>query len=393
MKGTIEQRSPGVYRLRVYVGKDARGNPRFVTRTHRGPKREHNSGLKAAENALNDLLVEVQKGQHDTPDATFGELIERWLTHCEGQDLSPTTLSHYRSIAKRVVVPELGTVRLSKLSARHLDALYAKLTAAKKAPTTVRRVHALISVALHQAEKWGMVERNVARQASPPPVRLHRVQPPTPEQVRAIITKAEESDPVLAGLILLAALTGARRGELCALRWFDVDFDAGRLTISRSIYEPVVGGGWAEKSTKTHAERRLSLDAVSLAVLRRQEAQAQALAVSVDEEVGPDSFVFSGVPNGSQPIMPGHVTKFAIRAAKACGIKTHLHMLRHFSATQAIAAGFDPVTVAKRLGHADSSITMRVYSHALEERDRALADTLGNVLTAKADDEQAELTA
>ena len=74
------------------------------------------------------------------------------------------------------------------------------------------------------------------------------------------------------------------------------------------------------------------------------------------------------------------MTKFTIRVAKAADVDTHLHALRHFSATQAIAAGFDAVTVSARLGHADPSITLRVYSHALESRDRDLAASLGRML-------------
>ena len=91
--------------------------------------------------------------------------------------------------------------------------------------------------------------------------------------------------------------------------------------------------------------------------------------------------MFSQSPVGSEPIRPNVLTKFTERAAKAAKVTTHLHALRHFSATQAIAAGFDPVTVGGRLGHADPSITLRVYSHVLEQRDRALATTLGKTLT------------
>jgi integrase len=82
-----------------------------------------------------------------------------------------------------------------------------------------------------------------------------------------------------------------------------------------------------------------------------------------------------------EPVRPDHVTKTFIRCAKAAGVATHLHSLRHFSATQAISAGYDPTTVAARLGHADASITLRVYSHALEQRDAELADTLGGILS------------
>jgi len=97
--------------------------------------------------------------------------------------------------------------------------------------------------------------------------------------------------------------------------------------------------------------------------------------------VAPDAFIFSRSPAGTEPVRPGVVSKFTTRVATKAGVDTHLHALRHFSATQAIAAGFDAVTVGARLGHADPSITLRVYSHAVEQRDRELAASLGRILT------------
>jgi integrase len=90
--------------------------------------------------------------------------------------------------------------------------------------------------------------------------------------------------------------------------------------------------------------------------------------------------VFSRSPAGLEPIRPDVLTKFTKRVADKAGVDTHLHALRHFSATQGIAAGVDPVTVGARLGHADPSVTLRVYSHAVQQRDRELAVILGRTL-------------
>jgi integrase len=314
-----------------------------------------------------------------TGSETVGALIARWLDHCDSIGRSPTTMRAHRSIAANVLVPELGRFKLRALTAAHLDAVYAKLTTKGNSASTVRRVHAVIGAALHQAEKWDLVDRNVARRATPPPVHAAEVEAPSPAEVQAILTAAEKVEPALASMLLMAALTGARRGELCALRWTDLNAKAGTLTIARSIYE-TAGGGWGEKGTKTHQARTIGLDDLGLEALRRHRDAVDVLARNLGLDVPPDAFMFSRSPVGSEPVRPDVLTKFTIRMARAAKVDTHLHALRHFSASQAIAAGFDPVTVGGRLGHADPSITLRVYSHVLEQRDRELAAALGRTL-------------
>ncbi len=312
---------------------------------------------------------------------TLNQLLDQWLEHCKMVGRSPTTLRKYHDIANRIVRPELGHLRLTKLTARDLDRLYAKLTAKGNAPASVRRVHALIGAALHQAERWDLVDRNVSRRAQPPEVRTKRIAAPSLQEVRRLLSVAEEDDPTLAALLTLAATTGARRGELCGLRWSDVNWGLSTLTIERSVYE-VEGGGWDVKDTKTHQERAIGLDELSLTVLDAHRRRVQRLAADLDLHVLPDGYLFSRSPVGLEPIRPTVVTQFTAKVAKRAGVDTHLHALRHFSATQAIASGFDPVTVGSRLGHADPSITLRVYAHALERRDRDLANALGRALAA-----------
>jgi integrase len=378
VKGTKTETSPGVWRLRVYAGRRSTGSPIQLTKTVRGPDSKPGSGSRLADRELAKMIASVDSGKTGSGSETFGELLDAWLDHIEA-DRSPTTMNMYRHIAEKTVRPELGKIKLRALNARQLDALYAKLTAKGNKATTVRRVHALIGAALHQGEKREMLDRNVSRRASPPAIHAAQIEAPSPEQVQAILVAAEKVEPTIATLLLLAALTGARRGELCALRWTDLDEKAGTVTIARSVYE-TVGGGWGEKGTKSHQVRRIGLDALGLEALRRHRATVDALAGLLGLDVLPDGFVFSRSPAGTEPMRPDIVSKFTARIAKSVGVNTHLHALRHFSATQAIAAGYDAVTVGGRLGHADPSITLRVYSHVLEQRDRDLAAALGRTL-------------
>ena len=155
----------------------------------------------------------------------FGQLLDRWLEECERLDLSPTTIRTYQAQIKRTIRPRLGKLKLSQLTASHLDDLYGAMKDAGKSPKTIRNHHAIISAALHQAVRWGWVRTNVAEQAKPPRVAHRRVQAPSVDVVRDVIEEAERRDPRLAPFLMLAALTGMRRGELCALRWTDVDLD------------------------------------------------------------------------------------------------------------------------------------------------------------------------
>lgn len=385
MNGTKQEIRPGVWRLRVYAGRRANGTPIQISKTLITPEAQKGraragDGTRLADRELAAMVAKVSRGESAAGTETVGDLLDRWLAHAESIGRSPTTLKEYQRIADKVVRPAIGKVRLSKLTAAQLDRLYAELTAKGLKATSVRRVHALIGVALHQAERWDLVERNVARRATPPAVHAEEVSAPSPDEVRRVVETAEKLEPSLAAMLLLAGLTGARRGELCALRWSDIDWRTSTLTISRSIYEKQ-GGGWAEKDTKTHARRRVGLDEFATAVLGRHRAQVDALAAKLGVIVQPDGFVFSRSPAGAEPYQPCLVSKFATRVARQAGVETHLHALRHFSATEAIAAGGDVVTVSKRLGHADPSVTLRVYSHALEQRDRDVAASLGRALS------------
>jgi integrase len=382
VNGTKTEVAPGVWRLRVYIGRNSKGYPvqRSKTIHAGGVNPKPGAGVRLAESQLAKMIAEANKGGTATGSETVGDLLDLFLEHVESTDRSPNTVRGYKQIAETIVRPELGKIKLSRLTARDLDRLYAKLRAKGNKPMTVRHVHAFIGTALHQAERWQLVDRNVARQATPPTVHATEVVAPKPDEVQKIIEAADAIEPMLATLLLVAALTGARRGELCALRWNDLDWQAGTLRIARSVYE-VVGGGWAEKPTKTHAARRVGLDELGLAIMQRHRASVDQLAKELDVTVGSDAFIFSRSPTGTEPIRPGVVSKFTKSVATKAGVDTHLHSLRHFSATQGIAAGYDPVTVGARLGHADPSVTLRVYAHSIEQRDRELAKSLGKMLT------------
>jgi integrase len=343
--------------------------------------RTFHGSSRAADEALRDLVDRYGESRPDGIGATFGQLLDRWLEEAERMELSPTTLRTYRAQVAQVIRPKLGKVSLTRLTPKHLDDFYRQMKDDGRSPKTIRNYHAIISSALHQGVRWEWVRENVAEKSKPPRVAQRRIKAPSVGAVRSIIETAEERDPRLAPLLMLAALTGLRRGELCALRWTDVDFERRELDVSRSLV--VIPGGVTEKSTKTDRFRLVALDDVAVALLAQHRAHVDKWAKQAEAVVSADAFVFSHEVDGSKPFRPDNVTGFFTRVRDSIGMHdVRLHDLRHFTATQLIAAGMDVRTVAGRLGHSDPSVTLRVYSHALEERDRAAADIMGRVLSA-----------
>ena len=121
------------------------------------------------------MAAEVSRGNTATGTETISELLDSFLEHAVNKGLSPNTLRGYRQITRTVVRPELGKLKLSRLTARDLERLYAQLRAKGNSATTVRHVRTLIGTTLHQAERWNMVDRNVARQAIPTAVHAKEV--------------------------------------------------------------------------------------------------------------------------------------------------------------------------------------------------------------------------
>lgn len=169
-------------------------------------------------------------------------------------------------------------------------------------------------------------------------------------------------------IVAVAAGTGLRRGELCGLRWSDVDLDGAELVVRRAVVE--VAGRVTVKGTKTHQIRRLALSEGLVGVLgRHREAVLERARIS---EAGwaEDPYVWSRALDASEPLRPGLVTKGWVALCRSVGVEgVRFHDLRHLHATTLIDAGVPVTTVAARLGHAQVSTTTNIYAHAVRARD------------------------
>jgi integrase len=329
---------------------------------------------------MHQLEAEASKGRLGGTSATLAVLLDRYLEHLERKGLSPKTLHTYRKCIKTTIKPALGRRPVQRLTAWDLDALYASMTEAGKSASTIRQHHAILSGALGQAVKWGWCPINVASMSSPPTVHQQRIVPPSADEVRAIVELAEQRNSILAALIMLAALTGARRGELCALKWGDVDLDTGTVRIARSILD--IPGRVEEKATKSHQERTIALGEAGVVLLRLHRDECVERAQMGEVELGPDSYIFSDRIEGSTPVRPDAVTGFFRRVSDDLALpEVHLHSLRHFMATQLASRGdVSARTLAGRLGHADASVSLKVYSAFFPPADVEAAEHVGRLL-------------
>lgn len=228
--------------------------------------------------------------------------------------------------------------------------------------SSVRQAHNLLNGAFTRAVRWRWIGSNPVRQAEPPPPARTDPQPPSPEQAAKIATAAW-TEPGWGMLVWLAMTTGPRRGELCALRWKDIDFAAAVIDISASIGQ--LGTKVWEKDTKTHQRRRIVFDPQTRALLRAYVRQRAQLCVLAETVLDGEAFVFGPDVDGHSPIKPDTVTQRYRRMCKRLGWDMHIHQLRHFSATELVAAGVDIRTVAWptrpwRRGHDDSPRVQRM---------------------------------
>jgi integrase len=210
----------------------------FDERRTDGRRRQRSKGgfrtRKDAERYLREQLVSLDAGTYMAPHkltvATY--LAEHWLPAMHARGLRPSTLARYESHVRCAIGPSLGGLPLQAVMPTHLNSLYGDLRAAGRAPKTIRNVHGVLSKALADAERWGLVSRNAARLADVPAVARPKLRVWSPQQTRAFL-RAVASDRLFAAW-LLAATTGMRRGELLGLRWTDVDLDVGVLRVAQA---------------------------------------------------------------------------------------------------------------------------------------------------------------
>jgi integrase len=315
----------------------------------------------------------------------MAELLDLWTDQNEPAWAVSTTQNQKSRVAM-VKTDPIAKIRLVRLTAVDVDRWHARLARAGVGEGSIRNQHQTLRAAVTQAVRWGWVTTNVVAVAQ----LGRRKQAPRgalgEDEVRRIMLGATELvdefevEPAAAVALRLAAVTGARRSELAALRWDDLEGDRLAIDSSMAIIRHGKPGSpqsptLRDDPTKTANRRTVTLDRTTVGQLENLK--------HFQGSYGP--WILSV---GERPVNPERIAAWWRRARDRAGVdkRWRLHDLRHWSATTSIARGHDIRTVANRLGHANPAMTLRVYAHAVESADGPVADMLGEVLDNGGDD-------
>jgi integrase len=271
------------------------------------------------------------------------------------------------------IEPLIGALRLESVTPDRIDAFYAELAATGRSAHTIRAVHRTLHRALGDAMRSGLVVRNAATAVTPPRV------PPSdaterawePEQLATFLEGV--AGDRLHALWRTAAMTGMRRGEVLALRWSDVDLNAGQLRVRRALVQ--VDGVPIMQPPKTEASRRtIDLDNVTVATLRQhRKTQLEERLKWGPTYAEAEQLVFSR--EDGTAYRPDYIYLQFRRISGRLGLPPiPLHGLRHTHATAMLVANVHPRVVQERLGHASIGTTLEIYSAVIPTMQREAAD-------------------
>lgn len=364
-------------RYQVLVGyRDRNGHPRQVSgmatslAEARRLRRELTAAALAASKAEPKPLPVSRQA-----DPLLADWLDEWYaTWPVLAGWSPSYVNNTRYEINLLRRSPLAGLRLSEITTRLVDEFYVAELRRGRARASLESTHTCLSGALKRAVELEMIPMNPCRMPAEKAKPVRKPQPPTVDEVRKLLAKAEDWMPVF---LAISAATGARRGEVCGLRFGDVG--EGVIHI-RQVAVIGVDATVVKPYTKNGTQRSVAVDAATAAALTSWRLACAERALRCGVRLSDASYVFSAHDNHHKPLRPDTVSRGFRRLCAKAGISgLRLHDLRHFHATQLVQAGWDYRNVAERLGH-DPRMTIRLYAHPSAEIDRQMAAGIGSVI-------------
>ena len=370
--GTIRKRSDGRWEARIIIGHKNDGTPMYKSAFAKTQK----SALKQLHQLL-DLYRDVDLTEECR--MTLGEWLDKWLDEYMIFTVRESTLDSYRAMVKNQVKPFIGGKQIASLTTADMQKFYNKIKKEGRvrehpihgktlADSMVRGVHMMLHEALDVAVRERLLVKNPTNGTTVPKCNYPEKQILGDDQLETFL-KAIKGYEYWCDFFYVEVMTGLRRGEICGLKWQDINFEENKLQVKRSV-SVKKGGGVSIGETKTETGVRSILMPPSVADVLQNRKQT-----AITE------WVFPNFMHPEQPISPATAYRKLKIILKHAGLPLiRFHDLRHTFATHATHGGVDPKTLAGILGHTNASFTLDTYTHVTSDMQKAASNIVGNIM-------------
>ena len=372
-EGNIRKRKDGRWEGRYTAGYDAKTGKRIIRNVLGRTQAEVKEKLKAA--ITESRSIEVRKSEDEYTVATW---LRTWYELYAKPNVRTATANRYQLIIEQYTVPRIGSVKLKKLTTRHLQKLYKELLESGRihvgksqdkglSTTTVHSVHLMLHCALDRAVKERLIPRNPCEDCIVPKPRKLDMKILPPEHMKAYLEAAEQRG--LLPMFYLELVSGLRKGELVALRWDDLDIQQRTISVSKQYVRNPDGSLELTRPKTENSVRLVSIPQAAVDMLIQEH------------DKHPDSPYLFPSPLTGEMYHPDSVVNLHKKILKDAGLgHLRFHDLRHTFATTALQNGVDVKTVSSMLGHFDAGFTLRTYTHATRQKQDEAAQTMGNFM-------------
>jgi integrase len=346
------------------------------------PKRRSVYGKTRPEvkDKIRELQAELGKGIDLQSKYLFSEWMTIWIEDYKRMNLRLSTWENYQINIKTHIIPAIGHIYLRDLRPADIQRLYNKMKKDKKAPATIRRCHQIIRSCLEQAEKNKLISWNPCKSTTLPKLEQKEVRALTPEEMDRFLGQLENDRWGTAFLCLLGS--GLRAGELLALRWQDVDTEAGTIKVVHSLVRTKSEGLYVDDPKTEKSKRTIPMPRPLIAAIKKYKAYHAAIEIKAGDEYDKTTDLIFCTKHG-KPIVPRNFLRAFYKVKKDAQIpkEINLHALRHTYATRLLEQGEDIKVVQELLGHADIKTTGNIYAHVSVDLKKRAADRLDSILS------------
>ncbi|MEO7018518.1 MAG: site-specific integrase [Ktedonobacteraceae bacterium] len=361
----------------VYMRKDGRAAASAMYEGKRITK--YGKTKTEARQKLEAYLDDLKQGKVViVPKQTVKQYLEHWLENEHRLEIGIVSLSQYRSTLRAHLIPAFGYLQLDQLTREHIQKFCVEKLDSGLAPSTIHAIHALLSAALADAVKNGILARNPCANVILPRKEKKKHHVLTKEQAACLVQVAHGCR--LWFLLLMAITTGARIGELLSLRWEDMDVTNMCVHIHRTVSR-ITGLGQVERGQpKTRSGRRkiILAQAVVDGIVEQKEYITSIRAQAGSSWNGTLDLVFPN-KNGEYMNRDAVASELQVLLAKIGLDPYKVHELRHSAATILFAAGVNPKIIQEMLGHSDIAMTLGLYGDVLPDMQQEVANVMNNI--------------